>query len=74
MITKILKLKLGIVTLALSVGDADNNGCIDIGLGVRIVGLFEVNLPPLNLDAKLASDAIEAFGVLGKALTPAAKK
>lgn len=60
-----LKINLGPVQLRLSLGDEDKDGCLDITLRVRVVGLFE--LPPIrqNLNAKLAQDAINAFKTLG---------
>lgn len=65
-----LKIALGPVQLRLSVGDEDANGCIDLTLRVRVVGLFE--LPPIrqNIDAKLAQDAIDGARALEKALAP----
>lgn len=68
-----IKIDLGPIQLRFTLGDADGNGCLDLSLRVRVVGLFE--LPPVvvNLDAKLAQDAIDAAKKLGDAFKGAKK-
>jgi hypothetical protein len=56
---------LGNVRLTLGIGDENANGIVDVSLVVRILGLFE--LPPvvIDLDGKLAAQAVDAFKSLG---------
>ncbi len=64
---KKFKITLGAVTLSLELGDADGNGVVDVTFGVRVVGMFEWRFPPINLDAKTAGEAVDAFKKLGEA-------
>lgn len=63
-----LKIKLGNLTLSLTVGDVDKDGAADLSFGVRLVGFVTFDFPPVNLDAKFAADAVAAFQDMGKAL------
>lgn len=62
-----IKINLGPVRLTIAIGDADKNGALDIVLGLRILGVFEINTPPINLDAALAANVAKLFEqVVGK--------
>jgi hypothetical protein len=62
----VIKIDLGPVQLRPTFGDVDKNGCFDFSMPVRIVGLIEVAVPPINLDAALIQGAIEFFQALAK--------
>lgn len=63
---------IGNVRVSLSIGDANNNGVVDVSLAVRLVGVFDLSFPPVivDLDAKLAVQAVDAFKSLADIFKP----
>jgi hypothetical protein len=60
------KINIGQLQLRFHVGDQDDNGCLDFSFGFRVLGSFGMDLPPINLDAKLAEQVANLFsGVAG---------
>lgn len=55
------KVKLGPVTLRITVGDQDKNGDIDVQIGLRFVDMYEIASPPINIGEALAKAAADAL-------------